>query len=195
MSKLFLSILFLSYILSFHPAFSQFSTKNKSTGFYNITELGYGHGIGKIDFKKSGFEIANESKYFRLRAEFGYFVSNKISIGLGIGLDGYHDYTLNTAPMFIDVRYYLKDKPQAFFLSGNLGYALPLSSNFEQGILAGFTIGKKMSGRRIILLPSTGLNFQQIQNFSSYSFGSNQGGNKEENIWLTSLQFNLGFLF
>lgn len=169
--------------------------KNKESKFYNITEIGYGHGVGKMNFKDVNLKIQNESSYFRIRTQFGYFFSEKISLGLGVGLDGYHDYTFNTAPLFVDMRYYFKSQPQTFFVFSNLGYAIPLDNNFEQGIMGGVSLGRKISTRKLILLPSIGVNVQQLQDIGYYVFSQSQASSFGENITLMSIQFNLGLMF
>jgi hypothetical protein len=167
--------------------------KIKESKFYNITEIGYGVGVGKINFEDVNIKVDNSSKYFRLRTQFGYMLSEKFSLGLGVGLDGYHEYTFNTAPLFIDARYYLKNQPQTFFIFSNLGYAIPLANNFEKGFMGGIALGRKISTKRLIVLPSIGLNVQQLQDISYYapSTGSNHG----DNIQLMSVQLNLGLMF
>lgn len=166
--------------------------RTKQSKLFNITEVGYGNGLGKIDLKKIALKVQNESHYFRLRTQFGYFIDNNFSVGLGIGLDGYHNYTFNTAPLFVDVRYYFNSQPQTFFIFSNLGYALPLANNFEQGLMGGISIGRKMSSRKLLLLPSIGVNIQQLKDvgYDLYTLSNDHG-----NIKLMSLQLNLGLMF
>jgi len=171
------------------------AVKVKQSRFFNITEIGYGNGIGKINFEKIGYKIENESHFVRVRTEFGYFITKKLSLGLGFGLDGYHDYTFNTAPLFVDTRFYFKTQPQTFFVFSNIGYAIPLAGNFEKGFIGGVSFGRKISMRRVILLPSIGINLQRLNDIGYYSFGQNQAGSYSDNITNTSLQFNLGLLF
>lgn len=181
-------------IISFTIALGQ-RVKRKESKVFNITEIGYGHGFGKINFKDVNLKIQNESSYFRLRTQFGYFFSEKLSLGIGMGLDGYHDYTFNTAPLFVDARYYFSPQPQTFFVFTNLGYAIPLASNFEQGIMGGISFGRKISTRKLILLPSIGVNVQQLQNIGYYAFSQSQASSFGDNITLMSIQFNLGLMF
>lgn len=164
------------------------TAKQKKSKFYNITEVGYGHGIGKINLKKSNQKINNDGYSVRLRTQFGYFLNDQFSCGLGFGLDGYHNFTANTAPLFLDVRYYTNPNPQSFFIFSNLGYSIPLSDNFEQGFMGGVALGKRVSTRKLILLPSIGINIQQVKDIPYFTFGT-------ENFNLMTISFNLGLLF
>jgi hypothetical protein len=161
-----------------------YSASAKSQGFeklsfFNLTEIGYGAGIGKVKFENLNGSEKNESTYFRLRTQFGYFISTRLSIGMGLGLDGYHENTFNTAPLFTDVRYYVTDRPQTFFVFANTGYAIPLGNNFEKGFMGGIALGRKISRRRLTLLPSVGLHVQQLESVAT----------------LKSIQFNFGLMF
>jgi hypothetical protein len=165
--------------------------KIRESRFYNISEVGYGSGIGNINFSKANVKVKNDSYYVRLRTQFGYSFNDKFSFGIGFGLDGYHDYTFNTAPLFLDTRYYFKSRPRTLFIFSNLGYSIRMSSNFEQGFMGGFSIGQRRPLKRIALLPSIGINVQQIQGVGYYNFSQSP----VDNINLISVQFNLGFLF
>jgi hypothetical protein len=92
------------------------SAQPKDKKYYNITEIGYLTAIGKHE----GFnqKVRNTNNAYRLRTQFGKFITPEWSAGLGIGLDGYDSY--NTMPLFADVHYYLADKPWFSFL--DLGY-------------------------------------------------------------------------
>lgn len=164
------------------------SVKQKESKFYNITEIGYGLGIGKINLKKANQKIDNDGYYVRLRTQFGYFLNDQFSVGLGFGLDGYHEFTANTAPLFLDARYYFTHQPQSFFVFLNSGYAIPLSENFETGYMGAIVLGKRISTRKLILLPGIGVNVQQLRNIEYYSNGT-------EDFNLTTISFNLGLMF
>lgn len=163
------------------------SVKQKESKFYNITEIGYGLGIGKIKLKNSNQKIDNNGYSVRLRTQFGYFLSRQFSVGLGFGLDGYHEVTANTAPLFLDARYYFSHQPKSLFVFLNSGYALPLSSNFETGYMGAIVLGKKISTRKLILLPGIGVNIQQLKNIE-YTSGT-------EDLNITTISFNLGLMF
>lgn len=163
------------------------AVKQKESKFYNITEIGYGLGIGKISLKYTNQQIDNDGYYVRLRTQFGYFLSKQLSMGLGFGLDGYHEITANTAPLFLDARYYFTHQPQSFFVFLNLGYAIPLSNNFETGYMGAIVLGKKISTRKLILLPGIGINIQHLKDIE-YTIGT-------EDFNLATISFNLGLMF
>lgn len=172
--------------------------KVKDHKFYNITEIGYGHGFGKISFKEPNFSSRYEGYFIRLRTQFGILITNQLSAGLGFGLDGYHVPGSNTAPLFLDGRYYWRDKPQTFFTGVNLGYSIPINSSvFQSGVMGSVLIGRRISGKRLIYVPSIGLNIQQIRNFryTIVDLDSNQFYTGEQSVIHNTLAFNLGFMF
>jgi len=141
---------------------------SRHSGIYNITELGY---------LSAGSEYVNYA--VRLRTIFGYFITPKISAGVGFGLDGYHDpFDYNTAPLFLDVRGYLKDEPKTPFVFLNLGKSLAISEIHETGFFASIGVGYQ----RRRLVGSIGYNLQKIDNPSG-------------NLSFNAIAFNLGLIF
>jgi hypothetical protein len=144
------------------------STNSRHTGIYYITEFGY---------------LSTSNNYvnhaFRLRTIFGHFITPKISTGIGLGLDGYHDPSdINTAPLFLDVRGYILDEPKTLFTFLNLGKSVELFDGQEKGFFTNFGIGYQKNK----LLVSIGYNRQIIEDING-------------NITITSTAFNLGLLF
>lgn len=187
MMRLFITAAILLFTVSF--TFCQ-GVKVKSSKFYNITELGYGKGVAVLRFKSSDIDLKDAGYYIRLRTQFGYFFSSQFSLGLGFGLDGYHNETFNTAPLFADGRYYFSQSPKSFFIFSNIGYAVPLNKIFEQGFMGGIAIGKKIPRSKLIIAPSIGLN---IQHFKDITYFTSTG--IESSIGVMSVQFNVGLLF
>lgn len=137
-------------------------------GYFNLTEFGVFTGKNKITASSGGVEISltQNSNTFSLRNINGWFVTNQISIGAGVGLDGYHykggGYN-NTLLVFADARYYLKDAKNTFFVYGDLGSSLAVSDNFESGLMYNAGAGYKFKvAKRTAMNASLGYIRQNI---------------------------------
>lgn len=192
-----LRISFIGIILLSLSFSSTGQVKQKSSRFYNITEIGYGNGVGNIKLETLNSKIPYEGHFFRLRSQLGYFLTDQISMGIGIGLDGYHEFTANTAPVFIDARYFFSTDPQSFYAGLNIGSSLSISDNFESGNMYSILAGKKISTRKLILLPSIAFHIQQLNNFPFFGFdpATSQGIFINETVDLRSITVNLGIMF
>lgn len=192
-----LKILFIVIMLLSTSLASTGQVKKKSSRFYNTTEIGYGHGVGNIKLKTFNSKIPYEGHFFRLRSQLGYFLTEQISMGVGFGLDGYHEFTANTAPVFIDARYFFSTDPQSFYAGLNIGKSLSISDNFESGKMYSILAGKKISTRKLILLPSIAFHIQQLDSFPFFGFdpAKSQTILINETVDLRSITVNLGILF
>lgn len=177
--------------LSTH-AIAQFGKTKK---FYNLTEFGYLTGIGS--YKIDGTKVSNNGHAYRLRTQFGSFITPKLSLGIGIGLDGYHQPSYNTCPTFVDVHYYLNDQKKTMFIFGDFGYAIELGPEFSGGPMMNSGIGYKRTMNKSSLLFSLGYNIQQIRNvsFTIIDVGTGQFHTTQNHIGLKSISFNFGILF
>lgn len=163
------AIIFLLFAFSICTLNTQAQSSNsRHSGIYNITEIGYLQANN------------NDVKYAaRLRTIFGYFITPKISAGIGLGFDGYHDPAdINTAPLFLDLRGYLKDEPQTIFAYLNLGQSIKIADAHEKGFFMGLGLGYQ----RKKIIGSIGYNLQKIDLI-------------ESSISISSIAFNLGLLF
>lgn len=186
-------------ILYFHInalTFGQ-SLERKKSKLYNITEIGYGTGVGKINFKSINTKTPYDGHFYRLRTQLGYIFTDRLTGGIGFGLDGYHNFTANTAPFYFDIRYYLTSSAKPYFVFGNLGYTIQLANNFEKGYFLSTGAGKRINTGNIGCFPSIGFNLQQIQNFSYFTFdpASSQITFFYDNIVVKTITINLGFIF
>jgi hypothetical protein len=186
-------------ILCFHINTSTYgqSLKQKKSNFYNITEIGYGTGIGKINFKSIDSKTPYDGHFYRLRTQFGYIFTDRLTGGIGFGLDGYHNFTANTAPFFLYIRHHLTSTQKPYFIFGNMGYSVPFSNNFEKGYILTAGVGKRINTGKIGCFPSIGFNLQQIQNFSYFTFdpATSLIVFYFDNIVLKTITINLGFMF
>lgn len=167
---------------------------NNDRKFYNLTEIGYGIGVGSVRFEKINNKTKYEGRFFRLRTQFAYRLTDHFDLGLGFGLDGYHNFTANTAPLFIASRYSFKQS--SLISTINVGYSIPLASNFERGLMGSLGIGKKVTLGKLKLLPSIAFNAQALNNISYFIIDNNsQIIFLEDTLVLKSVALNLGIIF
>lgn len=197
--KHFFLVLFLCVCsLSFNGQEKQSVKKNK--GVFNITEIGYLPGTGNI--KYDGYSVANDARTYRLRSIFGYFINPHLSLGIGIGLDGYHEPDHNTMPLFLECRGYLKDQRNTFYGFADVGKALNANETFTPGLFLNAGVGYKFFlTKRWCINTSLGYNFQQMQNIDmvEYVFDQDTGeyyyNLKQIDIQMKAISCNLAFHF
>ena len=120
-------------------------------GYFNLTEFGYF--FGNNDFRlQSGANSFVEKSYsayaIGLRNINGVFITNKISVGVGLALTNYTRKEIksynNTFQLFADVRYYFKNEDNTFFAVGNAGGSIAIADNIDKGPLYNLGIGYKL---------------------------------------------------
>jgi hypothetical protein len=139
-------------------------------GFFNITELGYYFGVNDKKTQIDQRTIARSIKdvyTLSLRNVSGIFLTNKFSLGAGVGLDGFQvknsDF-YNTFQLFGDVRYYFKNQDNTWYVYGNLGSAVKIDPVFSKGLSGGGGIGSKfMIGWKTAMTASFGYQEQNIK--------------------------------
>lgn len=173
--------------------------KYRNSGYFNLTRFSYisadnvkqdifvpGEGSFSYDLDSS------ESKAHSLQTINGYFFSPYFSAGLGLGLDGYRKPTLNTLPVFLDVRAYLNDDFNSLFIFVDYGTLVKINDNFNKGNLFNIGAGYKVAlskERRIILMPEIGYSVKNI----SLTDESVRTSNNAINI--TGILFSVGVIF
>lgn len=128
---------------------------------WGTVEVSYGYSFAE---KKDAFGISypqNNSVSF-IQAVVGYYVSEKLSLGAGIGINGYSNPGLNTIPLFLDFRFHpLQDKKM--ILNGSVGYSLSTNeANLDAGAVASISIGYNLFKiKKISIVPAIGYNYCQ----------------------------------
>ncbi|MCB9293397.1 MAG: hypothetical protein H6559_09780 [Lewinellaceae bacterium] len=124
-------------------------------GFTNITTLGYGFGIGTVG------DANNNEDYFALHTVNGFHVNRMISLGVGVGIEGYGDYEL--VPLYADIRIYPARTEWAPFFYGDLGYGLGvLEKNTDGGLMAAIGGGLQRSvNPNLAFVASIGYRYQE----------------------------------
>ena len=191
------------FILFCHTLSAQETNENidifRNKGYFNITRFsftkvnfveqdifipGQGNFVGKLSDDKA--------KAFALETINGYFFSPYFSLGVGFGLDGYHNPNINTMPLFLDSRVYLKNGYNSLFAFMDLGLLAKVSDNFTKGSMFNIGAGYKFSlgeKKRIFLLPELSYSIKSISL-------TDEGIKDSDNIVrVRGLRFGLGILF
>jgi len=161
-------LLFSFFIISFY-SFGQTENKiskdeYKNNGFFNITKFGY---IGVTELKQELF-IEGEGNVFSdldtgkahawsLQTINGYFLSPSFSLGIGVGLDGYHNPDFNTLPVVLDTRFYFSDATDSFYTFLNIGPSVRIggeNSKFRKGMVFNIGAGYKFKVANNLFLVS-----------------------------------------
>ena len=164
--------------------------------FYGKVETGYLNGTGNIKYG-NGTIFQNTSHAYRLRLSFGYYFHKKTSIGIGCGLDGYHNPSYNTMPLFVELKRFFSETGNSPFVFANIGYAVPAGVAFDKGTLLSSGLGYRLQRRKVAFLTSVGLNFQRINNGKAIivDLSTRQTSFIQSKIWLKSIAFNVGLVF
>lgn len=198
MKHVFLVLFLCVFSLSLNGQEKQSVKKNQ--GVFNITEIGYLPGSGNIDY--DSYSVTNDARTYRLRSIFGYFINPYLSLGIGIGLDGYHEPDHNTMPLFFECRGYLKDQRNTLYGFADVGKALNANETFTSGLFLNAGAGYKFFlTQRWCINTSLGYNFQQMQNVDMVEFVIDQDTGKYYSNWkqtdiqMKAISFNLAFHF
>jgi hypothetical protein len=75
----------------------------------------------------------------------GYFlIKNRLSLGMGFGIDGYYNPNISTAPLYGDLRFYLTKKENKPYIHLSLGGNLKIGPGFYRGGYLQLGIGYKL---------------------------------------------------
>ena len=163
MKKIILSLLLLSSFFSFAQTDSKTKDLNKNKGFFNITKIGF---IAITNLKQDVFiegeggfysELdTNKSHAWSLQTINGYFISPKFSLGIAVGLDGYHNPNFNTLPVLLDIRTYMSDEENSLYAFLDIGPSLRIggeNSQLRKGMVFNIGIGYKFKvGKKLFLI-------------------------------------------
>ena len=70
-----------------------------------------------------------------------YIIPRNLSIGIGLGIDGYNNPDLNTAPLYINIHYFFKQTRNTPYIYGAFGTLVKFGVIFERGIYGRLAFG------------------------------------------------------
>jgi len=119
----------------------------KNKGYFNITKITY-YKVNKASLELPnnfvGQDVKGSSANGKsLQTINGYFITPKLSAGIGIGLESFENPRENTFPVFLDLRYYFDNNYSSLYIFGNIGGTLKLGDDFRKGGLLNGGIGYK----------------------------------------------------
>lgn len=163
-------VLFVVLFFTHTSIYSQVSDPLKNKRFFNITKLSY------IDVKNATFDEfipqkgntstninTNDAICYSLQTISGYFLNPHLSVGIGIGLDGYHKPDFNTMPLFLDIRGYFVDNRNTAFAFLDIGTLLDAGPLYRKGTMAEIGIGYKFfASSKIAMIASINGSFKGL---------------------------------
>ena len=173
--------------------YSQVSDSLKNKRFFNITKLSY------IDVKNATLDQkgispininTNDAICYSLQTISGYFLNPHLSVGIGIGLDGYHKPDFNTMPLFLDIRGYFVDNRNSAFAFLDIGTLLDAGPLYRKGTMAEIGIGYKFfASSNIAMIASINGSFKGLSL-------TNEGyKTSDRTVVLRGIGVSVGFIF
>jgi hypothetical protein len=165
----------LAAVLFVTKSYSQTITKQEK-GYFNLTEITAFSGNNQYEYQvtPNKFDGSTDGAYaFSLRNINGYFITNKIAIGLGVGLENYthadsYFNNNNLFLMFLDARYYFKNSANTFFAYGDIGSSIKIADHFDKGPMYNLGVGYKFKvGKNTALTTGLGYADQSIKHDNS----------------------------
>ncbi len=132
-------------------------------------ELGYRYLIAvKANTKYISSDVDTHAN--SIRCLVGYHINNYWNVNAGMGLDCYlGNYSGNTIPVVLNVKYSIKGQPQGFFVMAEGGPQVTFSSSAEKGYMCLGAIGYKLKLSKLLRLNfMAGYNYQKSTDFSVY---------------------------
>lgn len=166
---------------------------DKNTGLFGIVEASFIknysliHSISGQNASDTHLD-AGQSVAYSLNVMMGYYVIPKrLSLGLGFGLDGYHVPDMNTAPLYGDLRYYLKSARKTPFVYLDYGGLVKLGDAFHKGQMLRIGAGYKFFvSKKLCMTTDLNFNFKSVSN-TDVAFGS------KDAIFVKGVAITVGF--
>jgi hypothetical protein len=142
-----ITLLLISFVAQ--RVMAQENAKSKGS-YFNITEFGYHMGAQRFEINAQGDTFDTFAQALSLRTINGIFLTDKFSVGVGLGLEGYKTprtgfFQESAFQVFGDARYYLKNEKNTPFAYADFGHSIRLNDNFLKGINMGAGVGYKFS--------------------------------------------------
>lgn len=117
----------------------------KNEGLFAIVKTGFGVPLN-VEWQ-DGIETTkignSKSSLYFLDVIGGYYLIPELSLGIGVGLEGFHNPSSNTFPLYGDIRYYSEVEGNSWYASLSYGRNLELNNTFRKGELIRLGLGYK----------------------------------------------------
>jgi hypothetical protein len=113
----------------------------KKRGFVNITEISYGLGFGRVDFKSNA--LTNETSIVGIRIINGYQLNEYFTFGVGIGFEKYLELP-PLLPISLNARFIFLNKRISPYLDINTAYGFGLLKESSGGVSFNPNIGLRV---------------------------------------------------
>lgn len=173
-------------LLAFLQAYS-YGQANSYKSLWGTLEVGYGWSASKDgqSYNATSSNTEGRMHVMGVRAIVGYYLTPQISLGGGVGFNGYRNSKINTLPVFVDVRYLFTNQ---LFAYADIGGSVASGGDFMSGFMMDAGLGYRIAlGERSSLNPSIGYNL--------FSYSQVLSGNDSENRSRHTLFLRLGFEF
>jgi hypothetical protein len=183
MKKILLFVLILS-------ATGLYAQQRKTWG---AVEVGYGFTMAeKGGFYDEWHGIDPDFSIRTLKLLFGYYIIPDLSVGAGIGLNGYLPLApLNTTPLWLDLRYH-PFKNKKLLLNSAIGHSFFTPSEQDgENIQIDIALGYKVLDKRIDIIPAIGYNYcnYSMSAFSADELPTDRNQNKHSLFAKVSVMF------
>jgi len=170
----------------------------RNKGYFNITKLGY---ISVSNASIETFAIgegvvltelpSDNANAFSFHTINGYFFNPYLSVGLGVGLDGYHNPNYNTLPIYLDVRGYLTDGLGSPYAYLNYGTLVKIKNGPKNGNMFNIGLGYKipLNDNRFVIVSDVGYSYKAVSN------DGKSINDSESYTMLKGMMLSLGVIF
>lgn len=154
MKKIILTVIFITCALIVVSA-------QPNNRFWGTIEFSYGYSFAERN-DIYGISYPQNNSVSFLHAIAGYYVTENMSIGVGVGINGYSNPGLNNVPLFLDFRFHPLQSKKVI-LNGSIGHALVTNeTNLKAGALANISVGYHLFKiKKVSIVPAIGYNYCQ----------------------------------
>lgn len=150
---------------------SLFSFSQEIKGWYGKVRAGYNNytrvTAGQFTLGVGGQDVVidDNTHSFGLNLISGYRFNDFLAAGIGIGLDGIHNPSYNTVPLFVDLRVYSSGNENPVYLYVNAGRHFDpgiRNSSFQTGGLFGIGVGYQFKIQKVTLQADVGFHTKNL---------------------------------
>lgn len=134
----------------------------------------------------------NDGVAFELGYTLGYFITPKLTLGLGLSFEGHQNPNANSAPVVINSTYYFKEYSNSGFMYLEAGKALALGGEFRKGRIFNAGIGYRLpinQNETTFLISDIGVAFHD------FSLDGQQPNKSDSLLTTQGIRLSIGLMF